>query len=123
MNQQKIVWMALVMSSIIYVGIAYSLAPNPVLTFPESVAQSTALMVYGIAFVVFIMAMVVPSMLVSAPPRTRMLIAMAMFEACAIFGLIGAVLLKDWRIIVPAWIASMVGFLREYPRDEVSAPV
>lgn len=115
--------MVLVMSSIIYVGIAYSIAPDPVLTFPESVSRSMALVLYAVAFMAFIMALVVPSMIVAAPPRKRMILAMAMFEGCAVVGLIGAVMLQDWRIIVPAWIAAMVGFLREYPRDEVSAPV
>ncbi len=122
MNQQKIIWMALVFSSFIYVGIAYSLAPDPELTFSESVGQSMALTLYGVAFTTFILAMVIPGMLVSAPPRMKMIVAMAMFESCAIIGLIAAMLLKDWRLIVPTWIASMVGFMREFPRDEVSAP-
>jgi hypothetical protein len=122
MNQQKIIWLALVFSSFIYVGIAYALAPNPELPFAESVARSMALTAYGVAFTAFILAMVIPSLLVSAPPRLRMIVAMAMFESCVIMGLIAAMLLKDWRLIVPAWIASLVGFMREFPRDEVSAP-
>lgn len=122
MNQQKIIWGVLVLSSLIYVIIAYSLAPEPELTFTESVTQTMALAVYGVAFAAFIAAMVIPALLVSSPPRLKMLIAMAMFESCVIMGLIAAVLLKDWRLIVPTWIASLVGFMREFPRDEVSAP-
>lgn len=122
MNQQKIIWGALFFSTFIYVGIAYSLAPDPELTFSESVGQSMALAAYGVAFAAFIMAMVIPSLLVSTPQRVRMIVAMAMFESCAIAGLVAAMLLKDWRLIVPAWIASLVGFMREFPRDEVRAP-
>jgi hypothetical protein len=51
-----------------------------------------------------------------------MIVAMAMFESCVIMGLIAAMLLKDWRLIIPTWIASLVGFMREFPRGEVSAP-
>ena len=122
MNQQKIIWGALVFSTFIYVGIAYSLAPSPELPFSESVTQTLALTVYGVAFAAFIAAMVVPSLLVSAPPRLKMIVAMAMFESCVIMGLIAAMLLKDWRLIVPTWIASLIGFMREYPSNEVSAP-
>lgn len=122
MNQQKIIWGALVFSTFIYVGIAYSLAPDPELPFSDSVTQTVALAVYGLAFAAFIAAMVVPSLLVSAPPRLKMIVAMAMFESCVIMGLIAAMLLKDWRLIVPTWIASLIGFMREFPRDEVSAP-
>jgi hypothetical protein len=122
MNQQKIIWGALVFSTFVYVFMAYMLAPDPALPFSESVTQTTALAVYGAAFVAFIVAMVVPSMLVSAPPRVKMLVAMAMFESCVIMGLIATILLKDWRLIIPTWIASLVGFMREFPRDEVSAP-
>lgn len=122
MNQQKIIWGALVFSTFIYAGIAYSLAPDPALPFSESVAQTTALAVYGAAFAAFIAAMVIPSLLVSAPPRVKMIVAMAMFESCVILGLVAVMLLKDWRLIVPTWIASLIGFMREFPRDEVSAP-
>ncbi len=122
MNQQKIIWGALVFSSFIYVGIAYSLAPDPARPFSESAMQSMALAGYGIAFAAFLAAMVIPSLLISAPPRLKMIVAMAMFESCVIMGLIAAMVLKDWRLIIPTWIASLVGFMREYPRGEVSAP-
>jgi uncharacterized membrane protein YGL010W len=121
MNQQKIIWGALVFSSFFYVFIAYTLAPDPALTFTESVTQTTALAVFGVAFATFIMAMAIPNLLVSAP-RLKLLVAMAMFESCVIMGLVAAILLKDWRLIVPTWIASLVGFMREFPRDEVRAP-
>jgi hypothetical protein len=122
MNQQKIIWGALVFSTFIYVGIAYSLAPEPELPFTESVTQTMALTAYGVAFAAFIAAMVIPGLLVSAPPRLKMIVAMAMFESCVIMGLIAAMLLKDWRLIVPTWIASLIGFMREFPSDEVNAP-
>ena len=122
MNQQKIIWGALFFSSFIYVGIAYSLSPDPARPFSESVMQTMALTAFGVAFAAFIAAMVIPSLLVSAPQRLKMIVAMAMFESCVIMGLIAAMLLKDWRLIIPTWIASLVGFMREYPRDEVSAP-
>ena len=123
MNQQKIIWGALVFSTVIYVGIAYTLAPNPELPFSVAVTQTMVLVLYGAAFATFIAALVVPSLLVSAPPRQKMIVGMAMFEACSIMGLLAAMMLNDWRLIIPTWIASMVGFMREFPSGEVSAPV
>ncbi|MFL6245099.1 MAG: hypothetical protein ACJ74H_03670 [Thermoanaerobaculia bacterium] len=122
MNQQKIIWGALVFSSFIYVLLAYMMAPNPERSFSESASATMTLALYGAAFACFLVAMVIPAMLVSTPPRVKMLVAMAMFEACVIMGLIAATVLKDWRLIVPAWIASLIGFMREFPSSEVSAP-
>ena len=31
---------------------------------------------------------------------------------------VAAFLQHDWRLYVPAWIASLIGFMREFPRDE-----
>lgn len=122
MRQQKIIWGALVFSTFIYVGVAYALAPDPALPFSESVMKLEALMFYGVALVTFIAALAVPGMMLNLPPQKRLVMTMATFEACTIMGLVVAILLKDWRLIVPTWIASLIGFMREYPSSEASAP-
>jgi F0F1-type ATP synthase membrane subunit c/vacuolar-type H+-ATPase subunit K len=123
MNQQRIIWLAIVFSTFVYVFLAYTFGPNPSATFTEAVSDTMTLAMYAAAFATFMAALVMPGMLVQSPPRLKMIIALALFEACTIFGLVAAVLHHDWRLIVPPWIASLVGFMREWPSSEVQSPV
>ena len=122
MNLQKIIWGALVFSTFMYVLVAYMIAPDPALPFSESVSTTLTLCLYGAAFVFFMTALVVPGMLAQSPQLVKMIVTLAMFEACAVMGLGAAIIQHDWRLIIPPWIASLVGFMREFPRDEVSTP-
>ena len=121
MSQQRIIWGAIVFSTVIYLFVAYSLAPVPVRPFQESVRTPITLAMYAAALAGFIAALVVPSML-QQPQRVKMIAALALFESCAVFGLMAAILHKDWRLYIPAWIAALIGFLREWPREDVSSP-
>lgn len=119
----KIIWFAIAMSTVIYLVIAYTMAPVPPRPFAESVRTTLTLVLYGAAFAAFIAALVIPSLLTRSPARQKMIVALAIFEACAIFGLLAAFMQHDWRLYVPPWIAALIGFVREFPRDEVSSPV
>jgi hypothetical protein len=123
MNQQKIIWFAIVFSTVMYFVVAYMLVPVPAQPFEQSVRSVLTLAMYVPAFVVFLAALVVPGMNQALPPRTKMIVAIAMFEACAIMGLMAAILQKDWRLYIPTWIAAVIGFIREFPRDEITSPV
>ena len=122
MNQEKVIWVAIAFSTFVYLGVAYTLAPTPALPFEESVRGTFALVFYAVAFAIFITALVVPGLNPSLPRRTKMILAMALFEACAIMGLMAAILQKDWRLFIPPWIAALIGFFREWPGGEVSSP-
>lgn len=121
MSQQKILWSAIAFSTFIYVVIAYSLAPVPARPFGESVREVVTLALYGAAFAMFVAAMVIPP-LIAQPPRVKMIVSLALFEACALLGLVAAILQHDWRLIFPPWIASLIGFVRQWPGGDVSAP-
>jgi len=123
MNQQKIIWFAIVFSTVIYFGVAYTMAPVPALPFEESVRGTFPLVLYTVAFVIFVAALVIPGLQQSLPRRQKIIMAMAMFEACAIMGFMAAILQKDWRLFMPPWIAALIGFIREFPRDEVTSPL
>ncbi len=122
MNNPKIVWFGIAFSTVIYLVIAYTMAPVPSRPFAESVRTTLTLSLYAAAFAVFIAALVLPSLLAQSPAHQKMIVALAMFEACAIFGLLAAFLQQDWRLYVPVWMAALIGFVREFPRDNVSSP-
>ena len=121
MRQQRIIWFAIFSSTVIYLVMAYWMAPVPPRPFEQSVRNMVTLVMYGMAVAVFIAAMVVPSHKQS-PPSQKMIMALAMFESCAIFGLLAAFMQHDWRLYVPTWIVALIGFMREFPSNEVSSP-
>ena len=56
-----------------------------------------------------------------APARTRMIMSLAIFESCAIFGLVSTFLLQDWRLYLAPWALAVIGFLRSWPSDDGSS--
>ena len=123
MREQRIIWFAIVFSTVIYAVVAYTIAPVPPRPFEESLRSTFTILFYAVAFVSFIAAMLMAGRLPQSASRQKMIVAMAMFEACAVLGLVAAFMQHDWRLYVPAWIAALIGFVREYPRDEVTSPL
>ena len=117
MNPQKVLWFAMFASSLVYVAVAYTLAPAPEHSFEESLRGGVTLILYAIAFMMFVAGLIVPN-LMQAPARLKMIVALALFEACSIFGLVAAILQHDWRLVLPAWMLALAGFVRAFPKDE-----
>ena len=122
MRHERILWGAIAFSTVIYAFIAWSMAPNPEKPFEASVHDTTTMVLYAAAFTTFVTAIILPGMLQGANARLRMIVGLAMFEGCAIFGLIAAMLHHDWRLYLPAWALALIGFVRLWPSSEVSAP-
>jgi len=124
MREQKVTWFAMVASTFTYAVIVWMLAPNTQGTFSEAVQRhQLTLILYGVALMTFVLANVVPkTALRNAPPRTRMVVTMAMYEACALYGLVAAFLGQDWRLYIPTWALALIGMLRAYPSSEAPAP-
>jgi CDP-diglyceride synthetase len=123
MPNPKIFWFAMAFSTVIYAVVLYTVAPVPPRPFQESLRSTFTLVLYGVAFITFIAALLMPGRLPVNPPHKKMIVAMAMFEACAIHGLMAAFMQQDWRLYVLTWIAALIGFVREFPRDEVTSPL
>ena len=117
MHVEKVLWGAIVFSTFIYAGMIFMIARNPEHSFEENVRSQMTLIVYGLALASFIAGTVLPGRL-RAPARMKMIIALAIYESCAVFGLIGAFVAHDWRIFIPAWVLSLIGMMRVYPSGE-----
>ena len=123
MKQEKLIWFAIVFSTFIYAVIVYTIAPNPQGTFGEAVQRNQlTLILYLIAFGTFIAANVVPKTL-RGPARVKLIVALSLFEACVIYGLVAAFFERDWRLFIPTWILGLVGMWRVYPSDDAAVPV
>src|ERR1700741_5310014 len=98
MQTSKILWFAIAFSTVIYVMVAYILAPVPVRPFAESLRDTVTLALYAAAFAAFVAGLVITSLLTRSPALQKMVVALALFEGCAICGFIAAFLSDDWRL-------------------------
>ena len=122
MRQDKLIWFAIVFSTFIYAAIIYTLHPNPEGAFEDGVRKQMTLVLYGLAFASFVAALVIPPKL-RGPARLKLVVGLALFEACAVYGLLAAFLARDWRLFVPAWIVALIGMWRLYPSASEPATV
>lgn len=116
MNPRLVIWAALVFSTIIYFGLAVYTSPARG-DFEQSLRSRYVPVLYGLALLAFVFAWLVVPRVVRSHPQTRMVAAMAMFEASSVFGLVAAFLVQDWRLFVAPWVLTLFGFIREFPRD------
>ena len=117
MQQDKVIWFAIVFSTFVYAMIAWMLHPNPAGTFEEAARRQTTLIFYGLALASFVMGFVLPGAM-RVPARLKMILSLAIFESCAIFGLMAAFIARDWRLFIPAWIVALLGMWRVYPSSD-----
>lgn len=116
------IWLAIVMSTIIYLVIAFQLTSGPITEAHLLARKQIVPVLYGVALVSFLAAWFVVPRVVKGNPQTRMITAMAVFESSAILGLIAAILTKDWRVYLLPWGLALIGFIRELPRDGTGEP-
>ena len=114
MNVDKVLWLGMAMSTVIYAVLSYLTLGEPAGSFEDGLNHRYTMALYGMAVVDFVLAFIVPGFL-RAPARTKMIVSLALFEACAIFGLMAAFLARDWRLFIPAWIVALIGMMRVYP--------
>lgn len=117
------------MSTVIYLVLAVSFASGGTPDeYQQRAREQYVPVLYGLAGAMFILGwFVVRRVIRNAPEQTRMVMALAVFEACAIFGLLAVFLTKDWRLYLFPWALAVIGFIREFPRaagtTEPPAPV
>jgi hypothetical protein len=116
MTQRKIIWFAIFASTFIYAVIVYSTS-KPDRTFEESFRQPLVIPMYVMAVVEFFLALVLVPKIVRSSGRNRMIVSLAVYEACAIFGLMAAFIAHDWRLYLGPWALALIGFMREWPAD------
>lgn len=117
-QQRRILWLALFFSTVIYAVIAYTL-PNakPTASFDDAVRRPLVIPLYVVAMSVFIAGLVGFGRLKNANPQAGMILRLALFEACAIMGLMAALIAQDWRLYLPTWALAAIGFIREWPSE------
>jgi hypothetical protein len=118
MRQLQIIWGAIVTSTVIYAGLAFWFAGQPSSTLDSAFRNPLVLVAYVAALAAFITALVARRVLTAGPRRIRMILGLAIFESCAIFGLMAAFFAHDWRIYLAPWSLALIGFVLCRPNDE-----
>ncbi|HEX2122242.1 MAG TPA: hypothetical protein VHL59_11415 [Thermoanaerobaculia bacterium] len=121
MFPKKIIWFAIVMSTFVYALMLYVLSQDwpPAGSFDEAVRKPMVLPLYMVAMVSFLMAFLLPRAF--RDPRQAWIASLALFESCAVFGLVVAFLNQDWRLFLPGWALSLLGFLIRFPSESSPA--
>lgn len=116
----QVIWVGLVVASCIYGVIDYIvIGPHFHLqTFEDELRSPLVLGLYGAALLTFLGAF----RLTAVRKQPVFVARLALFEACAIFGLVAAFATNDWRLFLPTWALAMVGFLQTLPPSAEYTP-
>lgn len=114
------IWFSIVFSTVIYLGMLLYLNRGTG-DFEALTEQTIVRVLYGLALAAFLAAWFVVPRVVTTSERMKMMATLAIFEACAIFGLVAAFAMKDWRLYLAPWALALLGFIREFPRGEIGA--
>jgi len=120
MLQQRMIWFAIAFSTVVYFVIAYVFGPHPEASFDAAAADPIVIACYVLAFLAFLASLFIPRLLVRAPEQTRMILALALSESAAIFGLVAAFVHHDWRLYVAPWVLALIGFTRVWPQERIA---
>ena len=113
----RIVWAAIVISTILYAAIAY-FTLHGYGRLDLKIKQPIVLGLYGAAIVMYFAAFLVSANVAPTNARQAFIVRLALLESVCVFGLVAAFLQHDWRLFLPTWVLSMFGFARSWPADE-----
>lgn len=116
----QLIWVALFIATCIY-GVIDWVVVGPhfhVQTLEQELRSSMVLGFYAVGVAVFLSAFAL-----TATRRQNIFMArLALFEACAICGLLAAFLTNDWRLYLPTWALAAIGFLQTLPPSAEYTP-
>ena len=121
MNPRVIIWFAIVMSTVIYLVLGISFSGEPA-EYQLLARDRYVPVLYGLALVMFVVGWFVVPRVIRSSEQVRMIMSLAVFESCAIFGLLGVFLTKDWRVYLFPWALALIGFIRVFPRASAAEP-
>jgi len=119
-NQLRIIWTAIFLSTFVYAVIAWSSLHNGyVRDFGQELRQPMVLGLYGLCVVETIAAFVIGGLVMrSRGYRIGFIVRLALIESGCIVGLLAAFLLQDWRLYLGPWALGVLAFLRALPERE-----
>jgi len=116
----QLIWVALFIATCIYSVVDWIVIRPQIRVhgFEAEIRSPLVLVLYGAAVATFLGALMI------SPPRRRekFIARLALFESCAIFGLVAAFVTNDWRLFFPTWVLALIGFLQTLPPSAEYTP-
>jgi len=128
----RLIWGALLTSTVIYVILASVLVQRPDNNLNRGLFSNPVIPVlFAVGVMMFAGSFVIPKFLlrkqvtierqsaesVTQQLRTFLVVKYALLEACSVLGLAAAFIGREWQLILPMWALSVAGFLLAYPSD------
>jgi hypothetical protein len=125
MNQLRIIWAAIVMSTVVYFVILWTAMRDRPFTRPleQSLRDPRTIEAYAIAVVLYFMAFIVSGGVERRGGRgmenmrRAAIMRFAILEGVCVIGLVVAFLESDWRLYLPTFVLAFIGFARSLPRE------
>ena len=124
MNQLRIIWAAILMSTVIYFVVLWTSLRNRPFTreLEQSLRDPRTIAAYAVAIVLYFAAFIISGGIErrgrgEATIRRAAIIRFALLESVCIVGLVVAFLEEDWRLYLPAFVLAFIGFARSLPRE------
>ena len=118
MNKQRIIWLAIASSTILYAVAAYLVVGESETSLGNLLKQPIVIASYAAGVMMLFAAPVIAGSVGRKNRDAGLVVMLALYESIAIFGLLAAFLVHDWRVYPPAWAIAAIGFLRSYPSNE-----
>ena len=116
MQPRRIIWFAIVFSTLLYGVLAYATERNYTLQpIARTMERPVVIGLYVIAIAVYAVALLVGRRSEASSGSSQFIVSLALFEAVAILGLCAAFVIHDWRLYLPSWLLALIGFVRTYP--------
>ena len=119
MQVRVIIWFAMLFSTFIYGVITFLLGNPPrIASFDESMRDQLVFILYGLGALSFVIATVMYQLYRNRPPQLRMIVALAIYESVAIYGVMASFIRHDYRLYLAPWALALIGFIRVFPTAE-----
>jgi len=114
-----VIWAAIAFSTVIYAVILLALpASRSVASFDQNFRSQIVVILYVLVGLQFIAATAYSIVARNRPQQLRLVVSLALYEACAIYGLVAAFINHDWRLYLAPWAVALIGFIRVFSAAE-----
>jgi len=115
----RVIWAAIAFSTVIYAVILLALpASRSTASFDQNFRSQIVVILYVLVGLQFIAATAYSIVARNRPQQLRLVVSLALYEACAIYGLVAAFINHDWRLYLAPWAVALIGFIRVFPAAE-----
>jgi hypothetical protein len=122
MNQLRVIWAAILMSTIIYFAVLWTAMHERPFTrsLENALRDPRTIGAYVIAIILYFAAFMISGSMErrrARDARRAAIIRFAILESVCVVGVAIAFIEGDWRLYLPTFVLAFIGFARSLPRE------